>query len=569
MLGLAEMEITEEKIVGEKSLRLDVYEATRAISSELHLFFEDYCLWDHQLSLTIIRAKHMVTLLDSVACYCTVAIKGFDENLFQTSTCEGLRHRLEKVQDDPEDLLMLLNGFQREPPREDYFDQDMRRWDVDRLREDLQAAMGYQVLRKDYKRPADLGGSEMWEILRACQKDALRGDYELDGRWDMELLGVDLRSALGAKPDTLFAQLTRLDPDVILDDYFDHSKMKWDEEDLERDLQEAQFNNPDRMFEYLVYLTSEARREYYFNVTTNEWDIKTLKEHVRRAADNDHDVVWNNSGRVACKEGEFLEFTVYGRDETTADPFFMGRCTIEITEEVIGPVVDIPILEGRREDAILQIKFREERGQDLDFDDLYNDEAEPPIEDVEPDVPLASKAQLKKVGSMFSSRAGTLDNSDSDSPEVRERKSTMSPALSARSPTSARSPMVGSYGARETTVIDVIGSAEDSYEPPVRMQEVREKTIVQTEETTFEAFPIDSSAVPLKRSQSVASRGKRGPPAGSVSRSKQSLTRSMSTGSRVSKASREASATNLFSKRQMSDDDSLSYADYDDAPDDF
>eukprot|EP00929_Paragymnodinium_shiwhaense_P088893 TRINITY_DN4919_c0_g1_i4.p1 TRINITY_DN4919_c0_g1~~TRINITY_DN4919_c0_g1_i4.p1 ORF type:complete len:1039 (+),score=295.04 TRINITY_DN4919_c0_g1_i4:134-3118(+) len=182
------------------------------------------------------------------------------------------------------EALALLGELQALDPRvskEDYFDPDSNKWDLEGLRDDLDlakaekadvAAVAASVKAAPAEvapaAPANAGAEALLRELQALDPRVTRDDYfdPDSGNWDLEGLKDDLALATeeqgapaaaapapaaggAAAPvaggagdgnaEAMLAELQRLDPRVTKDDYFDPDENKWDLEGLSDDLQLA------------------------------------------------------------------------------------------------------------------------------------------------------------------------------------------------------------------------------------------------------------------------------------------------------------------------------------------
>lgn len=167
----------------------------------------------------------------------------------------------------PESLLTQLKALDPRVEKEDYFDPDANQWDTAGLKDDLALAQKEKATAAQPAAPAPAaaaapaavaapqGNADAESMLTQLQKfdpRVSKDDY-FDPeamKWDMDGLVEDLELAkketaasggatAGNDAEGMFAELSKLDPRVGRDDYFDSDAGKWDEDGLRDDLELA------------------------------------------------------------------------------------------------------------------------------------------------------------------------------------------------------------------------------------------------------------------------------------------------------------------------------------------
>jgi len=218
--------------------------------------------------------------------------------------------------EDPESLWVELSRLDSAASKEDYFDPESEEWDLEGLQDDLALAqknegapMGVSMSEASTAEPVPAGDVHpdalMAELVR-LDTSVSKEDYfdEESGEWDLEGLREDLNLAKTTEastpeaaragdehPDSMIAELLRLDPRVSKEDYYDEESDEWDLEGLREDLQLAKSaeaaragdEHPDSMMAELLRLDPRVSKEDYYDEESDEWDLEGLREDLQLA----------------------------------------------------------------------------------------------------------------------------------------------------------------------------------------------------------------------------------------------------------------------------------------------
>jgi len=163
--------------------------------------------------------------------------------------------------ENPERLFGKLSELDARVTKEDYFDTESKKWDLEGLRDDLSlaqedhgaaAAPAHRRVAGATTLPENEDPERLFAQLSELDADAKREDYYDSGsmRWDLAGLRDDLDLCLGKDvpeaaeseaissedPETMLAKLKEFDPSVSKEDYFNIESMTWDLEGLSDDL---------------------------------------------------------------------------------------------------------------------------------------------------------------------------------------------------------------------------------------------------------------------------------------------------------------------------------------------